>query len=431
MPLFGRKKKEPIVEVELPKPTLPPGPDTDAHGLRDLFAHRDYVLSLVEPLPPFGMQLLDALGLAICEEITAHSDLPRFSLATESGYAVRADEVASASNDEPVEVGVVEAPSGEELPEQKAARVKADGRLPEGADAVLPLPFTDRGETDVKVFESVRSGEYVVPRGSDVRDGELLVREGQVLDARAAGLLAALGFDKVLARPRPRVVVVSVGGELVEPGRRLTSDDQVHDANGFMIAAAAKAAGCQVWRVGVVSHDPEEIRETISDQLIRADLIISTGGVAGDSDNLVRSVMPELGMTDFAQLSLRPGGEQGFGLIGDDKVPMLMLPGRPLSAFVSFELIARPMIRTLMGMEPAVQPLVRAITSTVLRSPAGVTTLHPAFVRDETGVHRVEVFAGGDAQKLSDLTKANALVVLDADTEVVTAGGSVRCILLS
>lgn len=430
MPLFGRKKKEPTVEVELPKPTLPQGPDTDEHGLREFTAHRDYVLSLVEPLPPFGMQLLDALGLALCEQITAHSDLPRFSLAGEAGYAVRSDEVAAASNDEPVEFSVVEVSSGQELPHGSVARVEVNGHVPEGADAVLPLPFTDRGESTVKVFEPVRAGEYVVARGSDVSDGDVLVREGQQLDARSAGLLAALGFDKVLARPRPRVVVVSVGRSLVEPGRRLDSDDQVHDANGFMIAAAAKEAGCQVWRVGVVSNDPEVIRETISDQLIRADLIISTGGVADGSDDLVREVMPELGLTDFAKLSLRPGGSQGFGLIGDDKVPMLMLPARPLSAFVSFELFARPMIRTLMGVEPAVQPLVRAITPTVLRSPAGVTTVHPAIVRDETGVHRVEVVAGGDSQTMSDLARANALVVLDADTEVVTAGGSVRCILL-
>ncbi|MGJ6980777.1 molybdopterin molybdotransferase MoeA [Aestuariimicrobium soli] len=430
MPLFGRKKKEPIVEVEPPKPTLPQGPETDEHGLRDHAAHRDYLLSLVEPLPPFGMQLLDALGLALCEEITAHSDLPRLSLATEAGYAVRSDEVAAASNDEPLEFAVVDVAPGRELPEGSVARVEANGQLPEGADAVLPLPFTDRGEQSVKVFEPVRSGEYVVGRGSDVSDGDVLVREGQLLDARSAGLLAALGFDKVLARPRPRVVVLSVGGSLVEPGRRLTSDDQVHDANGYMIAAAAKEAGCQVWRVGVVSNDPAEIRETISDQLIRADLIISTGGVADGSDDLVREVLPELGLTDFARVALRPGGDQGFGLIGDDKVPMLMLPARPLGAFVSFELFARPLIRALMGVEPAVQPLVRAITPTVLRSPAGVTTVLPARVRDETGVHRVEVIGGGESQRLSDLATANALVVLDAETEVVTAGGSVRCVLL-
>ncbi|WP_026377755.1 gephyrin-like molybdotransferase Glp [Aestuariimicrobium kwangyangense] len=428
MPLFGRKKKEPIVEVEPPKPTLPQGPQVDQHGLRAFVAHRDYLLSLVEPLPPFGMQLLDALGLALCEEITAHSDLPRAALATEAGYAVRADDVAAASNDEPITLAVADAAG--ELSQGAAVRVDAHTALPDGADAVLPLPFTDRGDREVKVFESVRAGEYVRQRGEDVTDGDVLAREGQVLDERTAGLLAALGFDKVLARPRPRVVVVSVGDSLVEPGRRLSHPTQVHDANGFMIAAAAKRAGCQVWRVGVVSNDPEVIRETISDQLIRADLIISTGGVADGSDDLVRAVMPELGLTDFAELALRPGRQQGFGLIGDDKVPMLMLPARPLSAFVSFELFARPIVRTLMGADPAVQPMVRAITPTVLRSPAGVTTVVPAVVRDETGVHRVEVFAGGDSQNLSDLARANALVVIGADTEVVTAGSSVRCVLL-
>lgn len=434
MPLFGRKKK--IVEPEIvePAPTLPEGPEVDDEGLRSLRAHRDYILGLVEPLPPFGMQLLDALGLALCEQIKATSDLPRASMSADAGYAVRAADVSGASHDTPVSLAVVAGDSA--LDEGQAARVERHSVLPEGADTVLPLPFTDRGgqtdrgEQQVKVFEAVKPGEGVVERGSDVSDDDVLVSEGQVLDSRSAGLLAALGFDKVLARPRPRVVVVSAGTSLVEPGRRLTDADQVHDANGFMIAAAAKEAGCQVWRVGVVSNDPDVIRETISDQLIRADLIITSGGVHDGSDDVVRSVMPELGLTDFASLALRPGREQGFGVIGDDKVPMLMLPGRPISAYVSFELFVRPVIRTLMGIEPAVAPLVRAITPTVLRSPAGVTSVVPAMVSNESGVNRIELFDAGESQNLSDLARANALVVLDDDTEVVKAGESVRCILL-
>lgn len=439
MRLFGRKKPvEPAPQAD-PGPQLPPGPEVGADGLRSLADHRNYVLSLVEPLPPFGMQLLDALDLAICEEITAPAPLPRATTAAESGFAVRAGDVAGASHDEPVTLDVVDPARVERLDEGCAVPIDEHQVLPDGADAVLPTAFTDSrrdedeagpGNARVRVFEPVRSDEHVIRAGADVEDGQVLVRHGQVLDTRVVGLLAGAGIDKVLARPRPRIVVISTGKGLVEPGRRLPDHLHSHDANGYMLAALARSEGCQVWRLGVVSEDLDEVRETITDQLIRADLIISTGGFREGDGDLLSQVIPELGPTDYAEVAMNPGRQQGFALIGEDKVPMVLLPGDPVGAYVSYEAFVRPIIRRLMGTEPVVRPTVRAITRSVIRSKAGVFELPRAVVTTEHQTSFVELAPGRDQARLSDLAASNALVLLDEQTEVVQAGSAVQCWVL-
>ena len=184
-------------------------------------------------------------------------------------------------------------------------------------------------------------------------------------------MLAGIGLDKVLVRPRPRVVVISTGSELVDPGLALSTEQQIFDSNSYMLAAAAKAAGAQVFRVGRVGDDADELKQLINDQLIRADLILTTGGVSQGDFDIVKAVMPELGECDFAQVAMQPGKPQGFGLIGDDRIPMIMLPGNPVSAFVSFEAFVRPVIRKLMGVRPYVRTAVKCQAAHAMTSIPG------------------------------------------------------------
>ena len=167
-------------------------------------------------------------------------------------------------------------------------------------------------------------------------------KEGDHLGPRDIGVLAGIGLDKVKVRPRPRVVVISTGSELVDPGLELSNEQQIFDSNSYLLAAATKAAGADVFRVGQVSDDHDALKQLIGDQLLRADLILTTGGVSQGDFDIVKAVMPEMGACDFAQVAMQPGKPQGFGLIGHDRVPMIMLPGNPVSAFVSFEAFVRP-----------------------------------------------------------------------------------------
>ena len=427
MRLFGRKKA--IVEQAAPeaRPQLPQGPEVGPLGMRAMADHRNYLLSLVEPLPPFGMLLLDALGLTLCEDITAPYPLPRATTASAQGYAVRSEDLDGASHDNPARLDIVLDPGLDPLQPGQAVVIDEHQVLPEGADAVLPAAFAGAGERGLHAWEPVGPSEYVREAGSDVDYGQEIAHFGQVLEPRLIALLAGNGIDKVIARPRPRIVVVSTGKDLVEPGQQLPDYRHIHDANGYMLAALARGEGCQVWRIGVVSQDPDEVRETISDQLIRADLIVCTGGFREGDGDLLSKVLPSLGAVDFAEVAMQPGRTQGFALIGEDKVPMVMLPGDPVGAYVSYHAFVRPLIRKLMGMEQLVQQPVRAITRSVIRSVPGIFEFARASLAQEGHTRFVEIQPGRHEANLSDLSHSNALVLLDEGTEVIDPGAQVWC----
>jgi molybdopterin molybdotransferase len=436
MSLFGRRKTDdaPARSSWDPLPLAPPArPD----GLRSMEDHRDYLLSCITELPAFGQQLLDAVDLAICEEITSPISLPGFDNTAMDGYAVRAQDVAAASPETPVRLPVVgEVPAGQPAPHRlspgTAMKIMTGAPIPPGADAIVAYESTDRGSADVEIHLPSEVGQHIRRAGEDVAAGQRLFRAGDQLDPRSIGLLAAVGRDKVLVRPRPRVVVIATGSELIQPGQRLPSEYQIFDSNSFLLAAAARAAGAQVFRVGMVSDDPEKVRELITDQLVRADLILTTGGVSQGDYDVVKAVMPELGATEFVQVAMQPGKPQGFGLIGEDRIPMIMLPGNPVSAFVSFEAFARPVIRKLMGITPYTRTPVRARAVHAMSSTSARRQLARGIITHDDDGNRLVALAGGHGSHLiGDLARSNALVVLPEETDLVAAGEQVEVWLLS
>ncbi len=437
MGLFGRKKKvvpEPVVEE--PTPTLPALPEVDANGWRSWEDHRDWILDQVEPLPPFGMQVLDALGLCLCEDISSDVSLPGFDNAAMDGYAVQAADTWNASEKAPATLAVVgEIAAGgvadQPLAPGTAMKIMTGAPVPEGADTVVQYELTDRGTEDVRIFAQIDQDKNIRRKGSDIEEGDELLHDGDVIDARTVGLLAGIGIDKVLVRPRPRVVVISTGSELIEPGLPLTDLGQLYDSNSFMLAAQARAAGAQVFRVGAVGDDEETMKQTISDQLVRADLIITSGGISQGDWDVVKAVAPELGLVDFAAVAMQPGKPQGFGLIGEDKVPMIMLPGNPVSSFVSFEAFVRPVIRKLMGVQPELRETVTAVTQTIIRSKPGRAQFVRARIKTDPGGRRVVEWIGNHSSHLlGGLQQANALLLIDAETEIIAAGDQVKAWLI-
>ncbi|QDP98002.1 molybdopterin molybdotransferase MoeA [Microlunatus elymi] len=436
MPLL-RRKSAPPPAVEKPEPPqLPEPPAAGPNGLRSMADHRDYLLSCIEPLPPFGQQILDSVGLSLCEDVTSAISLPRFDNSAMDGYAVRAADVADASEQSPVSLPVVgEVPAGSPAPHKlspgSAMKIMTGAAIPEGADAVVPYEATDRGATDVRITEPSAVGQHVRRTGEDITAGTVVLRAGEHLASRAIGLLAAIGVDKVMVRPRPRVVVISTGSELVEPGLPMDNEQQIYDSNSYMLASAAKATGAQVFRVGLVPDDPERLKQVISDQLVRADLILTTGGVSQGDYDIVKQVLPELGATDFTQVAMQPGKPQGFGLIGEDKTPIIMMPGNPVSAFVSFEAFVRPVLRKLAGTAHYLRPTVRIFAGHPITSVAGKLQFARGVVhRTEEGERTVELAGGHGSHLLGGLAAANALLLIDEDTDFVAAGDEVDAWLL-
>lgn len=436
MSLFGRKKTDTPAPLTRDRHALPEPPAPGPNGLRSMAEHREYLLGCVSELPPFPQHVLDALDLSLCEDIVAAIDMPRFDNSAMDGYAVRAEDVAGATKSAPVSLPVVgEIPAGGAAPHRlspgTAMKIMTGAPVPEGADAIVPYESTDRGTFDVAIVVPSRPGQHIRRVGEDIQSGTRLFQSGDALGPRDIGLLAAIGLDKVLVRPRARVVVLSTGSELVEPGLALTAEQQIFDSNSYLLAAAARAAGAQVFRVGHVGDDPAALKQVINDQLVRADLILTTGGVSQGDYDIVKAVMPELGACDFAAVAMQPGKPQGFGLVGDDGVPMLMLPGNPVSAFVSFEAFVRPVIRKLMGVRPYVRTAVRCQAAHAMTSMWGRLQLARGVVSTSPGgERRVELVGGHGSHLLGDLARANALVVIPAETEFVAAGEALDVWLL-
>lgn len=433
MGLFRRKKQAaaPAPARVEPERGLPRRPTVNLEGLRSYEDHRDYLLAMVEELPAFGQSLLDAVGLSLCEDIVADLDLPRFDNSAMDGYAVHAADLDGASRAHPMALPVVRSiaagdPPGEELAEGTVAKIMTGAPVPAGADAVVPYEHTDRGSRTATFMHSPTQGDNIRRAGEDIAVGDTIATIGDRLGPRQVGMLAGVGIDQVLVRPRPRVVVISTGAELVPPGLEL-DEGQIYDSNSFMLAALARSEGAQVFRVGIVTDDPEVVAQTISDQLVRADLILTTGGVSQGDHDVVKAVVPRLGPSDFCRVAMQPGKPQGVALIGEDRTPLVMLPGNPVSAFVSFEVFVRPLLRKMMGVQPLVRPFGHALTRTIIRSPRGKMQFQRGVVTStRDGRRHVTPMGGGGSHKLGDLAEANALVIIPPEVEVVEAGNPVE-----
>ena len=292
------------------------------------------------------------------------------------GYAVRAEDVVGATPEAPVTLPVVgEIVAGSAKPfaisAGTAVKIMTGAPIPRGADTVIPFERTDRGNARVSIREAAPAGANVRTQGSDVQAGDLVLSAGTVLGAREIGLLAALGAPRVKARPRPRVVIISTGSELREPGTHLDYDS-IHDGNSYMLAAAVRAAGAIAYRVGAVDDNPRSFRKVLSEQLVRADLVVTSGGVSMGEKDVVKETLSALGTVSFDKVAMQPGKPQGFGRVFDEQKPIITLPGNPVSAYVSFEVFVLPAIRRMMGRTPYRRPMVHAVLASDLESRPGV-----------------------------------------------------------
>ncbi|MFI5759135.1 gephyrin-like molybdotransferase Glp [Streptomyces sp. NPDC051569] len=436
-----------------------PVPAPGQERLWSVDEHLADILAAVRPLDPIELQLPDAQGCVLVEDVTVPVALPPFDNSSMDGYAVRTADVMGATDEFPAVltvVGDVAAGSGSppEVGPGQAARIMTGAPLPPGAEAVVPVEWTDGGTGggaattmrparegpgdggEVRVFRSVEARGHVRARGSDVRAGDLALAAGTILGPPQIGLLAAIGRGRVRVRPRPRVVVLSTGSELVQPGERL-GEGQIYDSNSFALTAAARDAGAIAYRVGAVTDDADTLRATIEDQLIRADMVVTTGGVSVGAYDVVKEALSSVGDEDepgsgidFRKLAMQPGKPQGFGSIGPEHTPLLALPGNPVSSYVSFEVFVRPAIRALMGLREVHRPTVRAtlVADKALSSPAGRRQFLRGTYDAETG--GIAPVGGASSHLVAALAHADALIVIPEDTTSVEPGTELDVVLI-
>jgi molybdopterin molybdotransferase len=396
--------------------------------------HVERIVESLEPLHPYDQPLLEALGLPVCENITAPMDLPAFDNSAMDGYAVYFDDVVTASEDHPVHLPVVgEMAAGQTklfaLSPGTAVRIMTGAPVPQGADAIVPVEWTDGGVASVRITKAPQLDQHVRHKGEDVQIGDVLLEDGSILGPRQLGLLASVGRSQVRSRPRPRIVIMSTGAELREPGTAL-GHDSVYDANSYMLAAAARTAGAIAYRVGIVSDDPSDFRDALSDQLVRADLVVTSGGVSKGAYDVVKEVLSELGTVSFGEVGMQPGKPQGFGFVGEDSTPIITLPGNPVSSYVSFEVFVVPAIRRMMGRLPYRRPMVRALCSQGFASiPGRQQYVRAQFEIDGKGAH-VAPIGGHGSHLVGDLSEANSLIVVPSEVTSVQGGSQVQVLVL-
>ncbi|MFG3059055.1 gephyrin-like molybdotransferase Glp [Streptomyces sp. NPDC048231] len=420
--------------------------------------HLEDILARIRPLEPIELQLLDAQGCVLVDDVTVPVSLPPFDNSSMDGYAVRVADVAGASEEFPAVLTVVgDVAAGSagamRVGPGEAARIMTGAPLPPGAEAVVPVEWTDGGlgggpvsgmparslspegaSGQVRVHRPAEARAHVRDKGSDVKAGDLALEAGTVLGPPQIGLLAAIGRGTVRVRPRPRVVVMSTGSELIPPDEELAAG-QIYDSNSFALTAAARDAGAIAYRVGAVADDADTLRSTVEDQLVRADLVVTTGGVSVGAYDVVKEALSSVGDEDepgggieFRKLAMQPGKPQGFGSIGPDHTPLLALPGNPVSSYVSFELFVRPAIRTLMGLQEVHRPRVKAVLTAdkALTSPEG----RRQFLRGKYADGQVTPVGGAGSHLVAALAHADALIVVPEDHTSVEPGAEVEVVLL-
>ncbi len=328
------------------------------------------ILARVAALEPVAVELLDALGLTLAEDVAADRDVPPFRNSAMDGYAVIAEDVARV----PATLRVVGEIAAGAVPARaitrgEAMRIMTGAPMPDGADTIVRVEDTDNGLGDVTISAVTKRGTSVRAAGEDLRAGETVLTRGTILRAAEIGVLATIGRKTVQVIRRPRVAVLSTGDELAELDQPL-KPGQIRDANRYSLASAATALGATAIPLGIVRDTADDLRRALRDAAATADVIVTSGGVSvGDHDH-VKPVVDELGSMDFWSIAIRPGRPLAFGEI--DGTLIFGLPGNPVSSLLGFELFVRPALLKMAGRRLLQRPRVTATLDDALDTPAGL-----------------------------------------------------------
>lgn len=397
------------------------------------------ILSHVRPLNPERVAILDALGRVLAEEIVSDIDIPPFDNSAMDGYAVRAADVAGASPESPVRLAVTGSvaagyvSSGRVEP-GTAIRIMTGAPLPDGADAVVP--FEDTGDMDrskkarleepaseIEVRVAVHARDNTRPAGEDMRRGEVAMSAGRVVRPQEIGVLASLGRETVLVHRRPRVAILATGDELLEIHEPL-APGKIRNSNEYTNAALVTRTGGAPIRLGIARDTQADLTDKIRQGLKQgADLFLTSGGVSVGDYDVVKDVLGTEGEMQFWQVNMKPGKPLAFGLLPGG-VPLIGLPGNPVSAMVSFEQFARPAILKMLGHQDLDKPTVRAILDEPLTNSGRRGFMRVVVVRRADGYHARSTGEQGSGV-LTSMAKANGLAVVPEGTLRVDAGSEV------
>jgi molybdenum cofactor synthesis domain-containing protein len=375
--------------------------------------------------------LLEAYNRVLKENIVSKLDIPPFNRSTVDGYAVNSEDTFGADENQPVSLkvsGVVNV--GEQpkvvLAKGEAAEIVTGAPIPEGADAVVMVEDTERTNGDLQVFSSVTKNENIMKKGTDIKNGETVLRAGQVLGSTEIGVLAALGLTKAKVYKLPMVAVLSTGGEVTEPGKALPPG-KIYDINAYSISTAVIESGGKPIYFGVVPDDKATLTKTLQCALASADMVITSGGVSVGPKDFTPQIVDSLGKPGLIVygIAVKPGKPTTVGFVEDK--PVFSLPGHPTSALLIFYLLVRPILQRLSGRTVSEIKSIRVFAGARMFSAKGRRTY--VMVRlclDENGKLFAEPVETGASGAITTLAKADGFVevpenqqFIDVDEEVI------------
>ncbi|MEW5727701.1 MAG: gephyrin-like molybdotransferase Glp [Pseudomonadota bacterium] len=384
------------------------------------------ILAAASPLGPEIVALPQALGRVLAEDLAARVAHPPVAVSAMDGYACRAEDIATV----PVTLKVIGEsaaghPWGGSVGPGGAVRIFTGAAVPQGADAVVMQEDTERDGGMVTVRTD--KGGHIRPAGNDFSVGDVLLRAGAVMGPRQIGLAAAMNIPWVAVRRRPRVAVLSTGDEIAMPGEPL-APGQIVSSNGPALAALIQRQGCEVIQLGI-ARDSRDSLEAMLQAAAGADLLVTSGGVSVGDYDIVQDVMAQRGMSlDFWKIAIRPGKPLMFGTLG--AVPVLGLPGNPVSALVTAYVFLLPMLRAMQGLAP-VQPPVPAVLGCDLKANGERQDyMRAGLERRPDGTLVATPFAKQDSAVLSGLAAAGCLAIRPPHAPAAKAGDRVDVVPL-
>jgi molybdopterin molybdotransferase len=405
----------------------------------------DRVLSVFHALEPERVPILETLGRVLAEDVYADIDIPPHSNSAMDGYAVRAEDTLGASAEDPVQLRVIENLAAgyvtDTVVEQGTAiRIMTGAPLPPGADAVIRFERTEQTGDVVRLFGDVPVGKNVRYAGEDVQSGALILKKGTQVRPQEVGMLAALGQSEVSVIRRPRVAILATGDELVDIHEAL-GPGKIRNSNGYSNAAQVIKYGGVPTLIGIARDREQDLTAKIRAALeMGAELLLTSGGVSVGDFDVVKKVLAAEGEITFWRVRMKPGKPLAFGQIQAEvegamrTMPVLGMPGNPVSVMVSFEVFARPAILTMLGVTDLHQPTVEAVL--VEEIPSKDDRRHYVRVR----IHRQEDAAPGEPAYCASLTgaqgsgiltsmvKANGFAIIPEDWSSAPAGARVQAI---
>jgi molybdopterin molybdotransferase len=379
------------------------------------------MLNEISELEEIELNISNSLGYVTSRKVIAKTDLPPFDNSAVDGYAVKSEDVAEASKDNPVKLKIVgKIAAGDhadfEIKNGEAAKIMTGAMLPKGGDAVCMIEFTKENNGYVEIYTKVKKWENVRFRGEEIKEGEIALEEKTLITPSVIGLLAKLGYNNVFVYRKPNVAIIVTGKELINPGNELEKG-KIWDANGFSLQASLKLDGFECKNLGLVGDDKNLFESLVKDAVKNFDVILVSGGTSEGEEDFVREVFNEIGARKvFWKVAIKPGKPIFFGKL--NRTLLFALPGNPASAMVCYYEFVRPALLKMSGRKNIFLPRRKArLIGEIKRKPGRLEFIR-AFAFWENGEYNVKPTGIQESHALKSFAEANCFIVIDKNKEI-------------